>query len=254
MSDELLLHTEGDVLVLTLNRPHRRNAISMALARAMADAMAQYAQRDDWRVAIITGADNTFCSGMDLKGFSQGESPFVPGAGFAGLTQKPPTKPLIAAVEGFAVAGGCEIALSCDLIVASDTAQFGLPEVQRGLIASAGGLMRLPRRLPYHLAMEMALTGDPIGAPLAFQHGLVNRLVPPGQALPTALALAKRIAQNAPLSLLASKQIIEQSATWPIERMFELQQPYANQIAASQDAQEGALAFVEKRPARWSGR
>jgi enoyl-CoA hydratase len=139
------------------------------------------------------------------------------------------------------------------MIVASETAQFGLPEVQRGLIASAGGLMRLPRRLPYHLAMEMALTGDPVSATLAFQHGLVNRLVPQGQALQTALALAQRIARNAPLSLLASKQIIQQSAGWPMERMFELQQPFADQIAASSDAQEGALAFVEKRAPRWRG-
>lgn len=252
MSDVLQVRCEGEVLVLTLNRPERRNAINLALAHAIAAAMADYSARDDLRAAVITGAGNSFCSGMDLKGFSAGESPFLPGSGFAGLTLAPPAKPLIAAVEGFALAGGCEIALACDLIVAADNAQFGLPEVKRGLVASAGGLLRLPQRLPYHLAMEMALTGEPMPARTAREHGLVNRLVAPGQALAIAIELARRIAENAPLAVQASKEIVQNSGSWPIDRMFELQAPIAGRVSASRDAKEGALAFIEKRPPRWT--
>jgi enoyl-CoA hydratase len=254
MSGVLLQHREGAVLVLTLNRPERRNAINLALARAIAAALEAFDADDDLRVAVLTGAGKGFCSGMDLKGFSEGESPSLPERGFAGLAQRPPAKPLIAAVEGFAVAGGCEIALACDLIVAAEDARFGLPEVKRGLIASAGGLIRLPQRVPYHLAMELALTGESLGAQAAERHGLVNRVVPPGQALATALELARAIAANAPLAVMASKEIVQKSRDWPQERMFELQGPLALRVGGSADALEGARAFVEKRAPRWSGR
>jgi enoyl-CoA hydratase len=254
MSGVLLQHREGDVLVLTLNRPERRNAINLALAHAIAAALEAFDADDALRVAVLTGAGKGFCSGMDLKGFSEGESPSLPERGFAGLAQRPPAKPLIAAVEGFAVAGGCEIALACDLIVAAEDARFGLPEVKRGLIASAGGLIRLPQRIPYHLAMELALTGESLGAQAAERHGLVNRVVPPGQALATALELARAIAANAPLAVMASKEIVQKSRDWPQERMFELQGPLALRVGGSADALEGARAFVEKRAPRWSGR
>lgn len=254
MSGVLLQHREGDVLVLTLNRPERRNAINLALAHAIAAALEAFDADDALRVAVLTGAGKGFCSGMDLKGFSEGESPSLPERGFAGLAQRPPAKPLIAAVEGFAVAGGCEIALACDLIVAAEDARFGLPEVKRGLIASAGGLIRLPQRIPYHLAMELALTGESLGAQAAERHGLVNRVVPPGQALATALELARAIAANAPLAVMASKEIVQKSRDWPQERMFELQGPLALRVGGSADALEGARAFVEKRAPRWGGR
>jgi enoyl-CoA hydratase len=254
MSGVLLQHREGDVLVLTLNRPESRNAINLALAHAIAAALEAFDADDDLRVAVLTGAGKGFCSGMDLKGFSEGESPSLPERGFAGLAQRPPAKPLIAAVEGFAVAGGCEIALACDLIVAAEDARFGLPEVKRGLIASAGGLIRLPQRIPYHWAMELALTGESLGAQAAERHGLVNRVVPPGQALATALELAREIAANAPLAVMASKEIVQKSRDWPQERMFELQGPLALRVGGSADALEGARAFVEKRAPRWSGR
>jgi enoyl-CoA hydratase len=254
MSGVLLQHREGDVLVLTLNRPESRNAINLALAHAIAAALEAFDADDDLRVAVLTGAGKGFCSGMDLKGFSEGESPSLPERGFAGLAQRPPAKPLIAAVEGFAVAGGCEIALACDLIVAAEDARFGLPEVKRGLIASAGGLIRLPQRIPYHWAMELALTGESLGAQAAERHGLVNRVVPPGQALATALELAREIAANAPLAVMASKEILQKSRDWPQERMFELQGPLALRVGGSADALEGARAFVEKRAPRWSGR
>jgi len=220
----------------------------------MAAAMDAFEADNGLRVAVLTGAGQGFCSGMDLKGFSEGESPFLPERGFAGLTQRPPAKPLIAAVEGFAVAGGFEIALACDLIVAGEDARFGLPEVKRGLVASAGGLLRLPQRIPYHLAMEMALTGETIGTDFAQRHGLINRAVPPGHALTIALEMARAIAANAPLAVLASKEILQNARDWPRERMFELQAPIARRIGESADALEGARAFVEKRAARWTGR
>lgn len=253
MSDEILARTEGHVLVLTLNRPQARNAVNMALARALAEALARYDADPGLRAAILTGAGSSFCAGMDLKAFAHGERPWIPGLGFAGIAEKPPAKPLIAAVEGHAVAGGFEIALSCDLIVAAENARFGLPEVRRGLVAAAGGLMRLPRRLPYHLAMEMALTGDSMDAARAAAVGLVNRLVPAGQAITAALELARAIAGNAPLAVAASKRIVAESGTWPTESMFTRQAPVADPVVNSKDAQEGARAFAEKRAPVWRG-
>lgn len=253
MSDELLRSTHGEVLLLTLNRPARRNAVNHGLALALSQALTEFEQNDTWRVAVLTGAGGFFSAGMDLAAFTEGETPMIPGKGFGGLTEAPPAKPLIAAVEGFAVAGGCEMALACDLIVAAEDARFGLPEVKRGLIASAGGLMRLPQRLPYHLAMELALTGEMLSAPLAHQHGLVNRLTPKGGALDAALALAAQVAAQAPLAVAASKRVIRESADWPADQMFARQAPIADAIGRSADALEGARAFVEKRAPQWRG-
>ncbi|MGY0488268.1 crotonase/enoyl-CoA hydratase family protein [Streptomyces sp. WG-D5] len=250
---ELLVEEHGRVLVLTMNRPTARNAMSMAMARQIADALDLLDSRPDLSVAVITGSGGTFCAGMDLRGFARGERPVVEGRGFAGLVKRPPRKPLIAAVEGYALAGGFEIVLSCDLIVASLSAQFGLPEVKRGLTAAAGGLLRLQQRIPYHLAMELVLTGRMWPATDAADVHLVNRLAEPGAALKEALRLAEEVAGNAPLALAASKQVLVQSSDWPLDEMFDRQERYVDPVRQSADAKEGALAFVEKRAPRWSG-
>jgi enoyl-CoA hydratase len=191
---------------------------------------------------------------MDLKAFVAGESPHVEGRGFAGITQKAAAKPLIAAIEGFAVAGGLEVALACDLIVASREAKLGIPEVKRSLVAAAGALLRLPRTLPRNIAMEMALTGEPITGQRAGELGMVNWVTPPGQALEQALELASQIAQNGPLALAASKRILTESVDWPESEFFARQAPIAGPVMASEDAREGATAFAEKRPPVWQNR
>lgn len=253
-TEELLVERRGRVLVLTMNRPETKNAMSMAMAHAIADALESFDADPGLSVAVITGAGGTFCAGMDLKGFARGERPVVEGRGFAGLVKQPPHKPLIAAVEGYALAGGFEIVLSCDLVVASREARFGLPEVKRGLTAAAGGLLRLQTRIPYHLAMELVLTGRMWPAPDAAEVHLVNRLAEPGQALESALALADEIAANAPLALAASKQVLVRSADWPLAEKFDRQEDFVNPVRGSADAKEGALAFVEKRSPAWTGR
>lgn len=253
-ADAVLVRIQGDIQIITINRPEVRNAVNNDVAVGLSKALAELDAREDLRIGIITGAGGSFCSGMDLKAFARGSiEPVVQGFGFAGMCELPSRKPLIAAVEGHAVAGGCEIALACDLIVASRNASFGLPEVRRGLVASAGGLMRLPRRLPYAVAMEMALTGEPMPAAQALLHGLVNRLVDVGEALSTALQLARTISANAPLAVLASKRIVASSRTWSDEEMFDLQRPIAQAVNASSDAIEGATAFAEKRIPTWRG-
>ena len=244
---------DGPVLIITLNRPDARNAINMAAAQGIADALAELDTYTELRVGVITGAGGHFCAGMDLKAFARGERPWLPGSGFAGITEAPPRKPLIAAVEGYALAGGFEIALCCDLVVASGLARFGLPGVQRGLVGAAGGLLRMPSRLPYQLAMEIALTGRQLSAADAYSHGLINRMVEPGQALDAASALAHEVAANAPLAVMASKQIVARSGTWPVDEMFARQHPYADPVVNSADALEGARAFAEKRAPVWSG-
>lgn len=251
---DLLVEERGRVLVLTMNRPRARNAVSVAMAEQIAAALDLLDRRDDLSVAVITGADGTFCAGMDLKAFGRGERPVIEDRGFAGVVERPPDKPLIAAVEGWALAGGFEVVLACDLVVASEGASFGLPEVKRGLTAAAGGLLRLQHRIPYHLAMELALTGRAWTAPEAAAVHLVNRLVPVGTALQAALELAEEVAQNAPLALTASKQVLIRSVDWPLEQQFVRQQEHVDPVRRSADAQEGALAFVEKRPPRWTGR
>jgi enoyl-CoA hydratase len=253
VSDAVLTEVAERVLVITLNRPQARNAVDRETAEGVAAAVERLDADPELRVGVITGAGSAFCAGMDLKAFSRGELPVVDGRGFAGLVAAPPRKPLVAAVEGWALGGGFEIALACDLIVASRGAKFGLPEVTRGLTAAAGGLFRLPRRVPYHLAMDLVLTGRTLGAAEAAGVGLVARLTEPGEALATALELATTISANAPLAVMASKQVVSESLDWPLSESFHRQEPIVDPVRKSQDAQEGARAFAEKRPPAWRG-
>jgi enoyl-CoA hydratase len=245
---------EGAVLVITINRPATRNAIDRATSQAIACAMDELDADPALTLGILTGAGGHFCAGMDLKAFLRGERVELEGRGLAGIVETPPLKPLIAAVEGYALAGGCEIALSCDLVVAADNAQFGIPEVRRGLIAGSGGLIRLPQRIPRQIAMEYALTGAMMQAPEAHHWGLVNRLTAPGAALAGALELARTIAANGPLAVQMTKRILSEAPNWPSAEVWQLQRALLEQVIASDDAREGALAFSEKRAPRWTGR
>ncbi|GGM75962.1 enoyl CoA dehydratase/isomerase [Thermopolyspora flexuosa] len=253
MADEVQVEVDGAVAVITINRPQARNAINAAVANGIASALDELDERKDVSVLVLTGAGGYFSSGMDLKAFLGGELPWVEGRGFGGIVENPPAKPIIAAVEGYALAGGFELVLSCDIVVASREAKFGLPEPKRGLVAGAGGLLRLPRRIPYHIAMEIALTGDFYPATRLAELGLVNRVTEPGEALAAAKELAAKIAENAPLALKGSKRIIVESADWSREEMFERQRSIVDPIFGSKDAMEGAAAFAEKRAPRWSG-
>jgi enoyl-CoA hydratase len=242
------------VLVITINRPEQRNAVNAAVADGIAGALDDLDGDAELSTGVITGAGKGFCSGMDLKAFVTGERPWAGDRGFAGITQRASAKPLIAAIEGFAVAGGLEVALSCDLIVAARGARLGIPEVKRSLVAAGGGLLRLPRVLPRNVAMELALTGDPIAAERAHELGLVNRLAEPGEALSAAIELAEAIAQNGPLALAASKRILTESVDWPDAEFFDRQRALTEPVMASEDAREGATAFAEKRAPVWQGR
>jgi len=244
----------GAALVVTLNRPEARNAVNLALAEGLAAALEELDATPELAVGVLTGAGGSFCAGMDLKAFVRGERPYVEGRGFAGIAQGRPRKPLIAAVEGFALAGGFEVALSCDLIVAARDARFGIPEVKRSLVAAAGGLIRLPKRIPYHLAMELALTGEPIGAERAAAVGIVNRLAEPGEALAGALELAEQVGRGGPLALAASKAIVQGAGDWSEEEAWARQGEIAGSVFSSEDAREGAVAFAEKRAPVWKGR
>jgi len=250
---EVLTEIRDGVLIVTLNRPEAKNAANKALSEQVAAAMDRLDGEDDLRVGIITGAGGTFCSGMDLKGFLRGETPHVKGRGFAGLTEAPPKKPLIAAVDGYALAGGFEIMISCDLIVANKDAKFGIPEAKRGLAAAAGGLVRLPRQINPRLAMELALTGDFIGAQRAYDVGLINR-VTDGPALDAALELAAAITANGPLAVARSKQVIVESREWAEADMWKKQGETLGNLFMTEDAREGAAAFAEKRKPNWKGR
>lgn len=252
--DAILTEVRNGVLIVTMNRPEAKNAISQAMAEGVGDAMDRLDSDPDLRVGVLTGAGGTFCAGMDLKAFARGERPVLRNKGFAGLVKAPPKKPLIAAVEGYALAGGFEIALSCDLVVAGKGAKFGLPEVKRGLTAAAGGLFRLPRRIPYSVAMELILTGRMWEAEDAAAVGFLSRLTEQGGALDAAVELAEEIAVNAPLSLMASKQVVVESAGWAPEDAFSRQESIVDPVRQSADAKEGALAFVEKRAPVWQGR
>jgi enoyl-CoA hydratase len=252
-TDKLLVERRDAVLVLTLNRPEVRNAIDTETAWAMSDALDRLDTDGSLSAAVITGAGGTFCAGMDLKAFLAGEKPSVGARGFAGIVEQPPVKPVIAAVEGTALAGGFEIVLACDLVVAAEDARFGLPETKRGLVAAGGGLMRLARRAPFHLAMEWALTGEFISADEAAGVGLINRLVAPGKALDAAVDLASTIARNGPLAVAATKRILTESRDWPTAEEFDRQRAISVPVRESADAREGALAFKEKRPPRWTG-
>ena len=239
--------------MLTLDRPRAKNAVSLQLAERLAGALEAFDANPDLSVCVITGAGGTFCAGMDLKGFARGDIPVVADRGFAGIVKRPPLKPVIAAVEGYALGGGFEIALSCDLIVAAEDAVFGLPEVTRGLTANGGGLLRIQHRVPYHFAMELVLTGRMLPAAEAAELHLVNRIAPTGEALQTALGLADQIAANAPLALTASKQVLIHSFDWALEEKFSRQQEYVGPVGRSNDAAEGAKAFIDKRDPVWSG-
>ena len=251
---EVLVEYEDGLVIITINRPEAKNAVNRAVSYGVCAAVDELDARDDLRVGILTGAGGTFCSGMDLKAFLRGEVTRVEGRGILGIAMTPPKKPLIAAVEGYALAGGFEAMLACDLTVASRDAKFGIPEVKRGLAAAAGGLLRLPRVIPQRIAMELALTGDMITAERAAQFGLINILTEPGQALAEAKKLAARIIANAPLSVAASKRVINQQRDWPIAEMFARQLEITAPVLASEDAREGASAFAQKRMPDWKGR
>lgn len=250
----VLTEVRDGVLLVTLNRPEQRNAVNRAVAQGIAAALDRLDEDGALQVGVLAGAGKGFCAGMDLKAFVAGEPVAVDGRGFAGIVQRASSKPLIAAVEGFAVAGGFEIALACDLIVAAQGTRFGIPEVKRGLVAAGGALLRLPERIPYHLAMELALTGDLIDASRAYEVGLVNRVVEPGAAVEGALELAAAIAANGPLALAASKRILLEAPGWPAAERWALQAEITNPVRASADAREGSVAFAEKRAPRWTGR
>jgi enoyl-CoA hydratase len=253
-AEPVLTERLGNVLLITLNRPEVRNAVNAALAAGVAGALEELDGEQGLSVGVLTGASGFFCAGMDLGAFVKGESPWFGDRGFAGIAQRASRKPLIAAIEGFAVAGGMEIALACDLIVAARGAKMGVPEVTRSLVAAGGALLRLPRRMPYHVVMELALTGDLLPAERFHELGLVNRLTEPGGAVEAALELAGRLARNGPLALIASKQILQQQFDWSAEEMWEKQGAISGPVFASEDAKEGANAFKEKRAPVWQGR
>jgi enoyl-CoA hydratase len=252
-SNVLLTETRGHVLVLTLNRPEAKNAFNAALSNALSDALDRFEEDPELRVGILTGAGGSFSAGMDLKALVKGEQSFTKKRGGFGIMKTPPGKPLIAAIEGYAVAGGLELALCCDLIVATSASKLGLPEVKRGLVAVGGGLFRLPKRIPYHVVMELALTGETHPAERFAQLGLVNKVVEPGQALAAAIELAEKIAQNGPLAIAATKQILAQQHEWSEEEAWSLQRKLAGKALSSKDAMEGSRAFAEKRPPVWKG-
>lgn len=256
MTDEVLTEragVDGAALMITMNRPQARNAVNGALARGIAAALDELDGNREIAVGVLTGAGGTFSAGMDLKAFLTGDIPMIPGRGLAGITMTPPEKPVIAAVEGYALAGGCEIALACDLICAARDARFGLPETKRGLVAGAGGLFRLPQRIPPAIAMEFALTGEHFTAEQAHGWGMVNRLTEPGGALAAALELAKKITENGPLGVRATKKIINEAPDWGADR-WARQEEIMRPVMTSADAREGATAFAEKRAPVWTGR
>jgi enoyl-CoA hydratase len=253
VSDEVLVERRGAVQLIVINRPEARNALNLAVATGIRDAVDELDADDELRAGVLTGAGGIFSAGMDLKAFLTGELPSFPGRGLCGITETPPRKPMIAAVEGWALAGGFELVLACDLVVASTSARFGVPEVTRSLVAAAGGALLLPQRIPRAIALEMLLTGDPIDAERAAEVGLINRLVDDGQATDIAVKLATRIAANGPLALIATKQIAAGGGDWNGAEKWEKANALMAPVFGSQDAQEGARAFAEKRPPVWKG-
>ncbi len=251
MADEPAVLTEvrGRVLLITLNRPDAMNAVNTDLAQGLVAALEQLDGDDGLTAAVLTGAGRGFCSGMDLKAFAAGGPP----VGFDTFLENGSRKPLIAAIEGFALAGGLEVALTCDLLVCAEGVKLGIPEANVGLFAAGGALLRLPRRVPYAVAMEMALTADPITAEQGKELGLVSRVTEKGKTVEVALELAERIAKNAPLSVAASKAMIQAQAGVTEEQFWELQKPEMAKVFTSNDAKEGPLAFAEKRAPNWSG-
>lgn len=254
MSDPVLLTREDGVMVITINRPEARNALDAEVARGITDAVDELESSSEVWVGVITGAGGTFSSGMDLKAFMRGETPHIEGRGLCGITITPPRKPLIAAVDGYALAGGLELVLACDLAVASPGATFGVPEVKRGLFAAGGGALLLPKRLPSAIAMEMLLTGEPITAERALAAGLINRVSETDSALDAAMPLARSIVANGPFAVAASKQVARSTMDWEWEQGWREQDALAQAVFSSEDAREGAAAFAEKRAPRWTGR
>lgn len=252
--EAVCLEAIDQTLVITVNRPDKRNAVNRAVAEGIAHGLDRLDDDRDLRVGVITGSGGTFSAGMDLVAFSAGEACRTEDRGFAGIVERPPVKPLIAAVDGWALGGGFEIVLACDLVVASTRAAFGLPEVKRGLVARGGGAFRLPRRLPRAIALEFLLTGGSMDAEQAATWGLVNRVCDPDHTVAAALTLAGEISVNAPLAVYASKRMALQSADWPNAEAFDRQKELIDPVFASADAQEGAAAFKERRPANWSCR
>jgi enoyl-CoA hydratase len=246
----------GPFAIVKINRPEARNAVNGDVARGIEEAIDAIESRDDIWLGIVTGEPPVFCAGADLKEINAGRAGSLATArgGFAGIVQRERTKPLIAAVDGPALAGGTEIVLACDLVVASTTATFGIPEVKRSLVAGAGGLFRLGRKLPLNLAMELALTGDPIAAEQAFHHGLVNRLVEPGKALDGATALAEQITANAPVAVRESRKIMLAATHADDEVGWKMSAHGMGVAMSSEDFSEGLTAFIEKRPPQWKGR
>lgn len=250
MADEVLTERRGRVLLITLNRPEAMNAVNTALAQALLAAVAELDSDPELTCGVLTGTGRGFSAGMDLKAFAAGEPP----VGFDTFIRDGADKPLIAAVEGFALAGGLELALGCDLIVAADNVRLGIPEAGVGLFAAGGGLVRLPHRIPYSVAMRMALTAEPISAQEGKEVGLVAEVAPEGGALDAALAIAERIAQNAPLAVAASKQLVQMAVGLSETEFWAAQRPFERQVFASDDAKEGPRAFAEKRSPNWTGR
>jgi enoyl-CoA hydratase len=249
---EVVIERNDRILIVTINRPGSKNAVNAAVSQGLANAMDRLDGDPGLSVAILTGAGGSFCAGMDLKAFARGEDVAIEGRGM-GFTERPPVKPLIAAVEGYALAGGTELALATDLIVASKDSVFGIPEVKRGLVAGGGGLLRLPQRIPYQIAMELALTGEHLPAVRAYELGLVNVLADPGTALAAAMTLAEKITANGPLAVAATKRVIVESRGWAPGTVFVEQAKIIGPVFTSHDAKEGAIAFAEKRPPQWIG-
>jgi enoyl-CoA hydratase len=252
--DEVLVERRGAVLVITINRPGARNALDRAVGEGVAAAVDELDGSDELRAGVLTGAGGTFSSGMDLKAFLRGETPAIEGRGLCGITRTPPRKPLIAAVEGWALAGGFELVLACDLVVAARTARFGVPEVKRSLVAAGGAALHLPRRVPYAVALELLLTGEPMDAERARAVGLVNRVVDEGAALDAAVELATVVAANGPLAVAATKAIAAATSDWTDEERWARQDELTGPVFASEDAREGATAFAERRAPVWRGR
>ncbi|MEE6164613.1 MULTISPECIES: crotonase/enoyl-CoA hydratase family protein [unclassified Mycolicibacterium] len=253
-TDLVLAERQDGILTITINRPGQKNAINRETAVQLAAALDELDEDPALAVGVLTGAGGTFSAGMDLKAFATGQTPILPGRGFGGLTQAVVRKPLIAAVEGWALGGGFEMALACDLIVAAGTAKFGLTEVKRGLIAGEGGVIRLPQRLPYHVAMKVLLTGEPISAAEANRYGLLSELTVAGGALAGAQELARRVSVNAPLALARVKEVLRETQGLNDADAFKRQSESASDLLHSEDAHEGALAFAEKRAPVWRGR
>ncbi|MFI5612788.1 crotonase/enoyl-CoA hydratase family protein [Amycolatopsis sp. NPDC051903] len=254
MSTEVRTERIGTTWLITIDRPQARNAVNAAVAAGLADALDTLEHDPALRAGVLTGAEGTFSAGMDLKAALTGESPEIRGRGFGGLTETRPAKPLLAAVEGSAMGGGFELALGCDLVVAAENAKFGLPEVKRGPIAAGGGVIRLPKRIPHHLAMELLLTGEPITGTRAGELGLANRVVAAGEATAVALRLAEAVTQNAPLALAAVKKIVRAADGAPEPDAFAAQREELKTLMSSADVREGLTAFAERRAPEWTGR